>query len=197
MPLPGPIDLFQAVDPRLAPGLQAEYRERASLPCPALPSGASIVLVGHRAAGKTRLLPLVAALAGRAAFDLDRELEVHHQRSLREWVRDDAPGFRAAERSRFSALPAGSVIAVGGGFLSLHADLLEGNFPVLVPVSFETYRERLLADKRRPRLRPELSLEDEIAEVFRSREQAHAKVRTFSLVELLVALQPTSTQGGR
>lgn len=196
MPPPGPIDLLRAVDPRLVSGLVAEYRQRASGSGPPLPSGASIVLVGHRAAGKTHLLPRVAALTRRATFDLDRELERHHGRSLRDWVRNDEPGFRAAERARFTALPAASVVAVGGGFLSLHADLLEGHFPVLVPVSFETYRERLLKDTRRPRLRPELSLEDELAEVYRAREQAHAKVRTYSLVDLVLALESAPARGG-
>ncbi len=39
-------------------------------------------------------------------------------------------------------------------------------FTLLVPVTFETYRERLLADTTRPRLRPGMSLEEELASVY-------------------------------
>ena len=52
---------------------------------------------------------------------------------------------------------------------------------VLVPVRFETYRERLMLDRTRPRLRPELSLEEELRVVFESREQLHAQVPTIPL----------------
>ena len=186
---------FQGLDPRLAPALAAEYR-RSSLPPPALPQDGHLVLVGHRAAGKTRLLPLVAELAGRPPLDLDEELEAFHHRSIPDWVREDVSGFRAAERARFAALRPPAVVAVGGGFLSLHADLLAGHLAVLVPVSFDTYRERLLADTGRPRLRPELSLEEEIVQVYQERELAHARVPTVPLVQLLAALHPPGEEAG-
>jgi shikimate kinase len=188
----GPIvsRILEAIDPRLRSELEAELARRAHAPPSwSLPPESRIALVGHRAAGKTRLLPLVAALAGRPAFDLDRELEAHHHRSLRDWVREDEPSFRQAERARFLALPRACVVAVGGGFLSLHADLLEGHLPLLVPVTFETYRERLLADATRPRLRPDLTPEEEVAQVFRAREAAHARVKTVPLADFLLAFQ--------
>jgi len=179
--------ILQAVDPRLGPALKAELARRAGEPPSVTVSPeARIALVGHRASGKTSLLPLVAQLTGRPSFDLDRELEAYHRRSLKDWVREDEPSFRRAERDRFLALPKECVVAVGGGFLSLHADLLEGQLPVLVPVTFETYRDRLLADKRRPRLRPELTPEQEISEVFHAREAAHARVKTVPLVDFLL-----------
>jgi len=196
MPSPPPLHphsrllalILDAVDPRLREGL--------ALALDAAPDTASrlalrpdrqIVLVGHRAAGKTRLLPMVAELTGRPALDLDRELEARFQRSLRDWVREDEPSFRAAERFCFLSLPPGAVVAVGGGFLSLHGALLTGHVPLLVPVTFETYRERLLADASRPRLRPALSQEEEIFQVFHEREALHAKESTVSLAEFLHA----------
>jgi len=140
-----------------------------------------VVLAGHRAAGKSRALPVFETLLGRPGIDLDRWLEAHHRRSLKGWVRHDPTSFRRAEREAFLAQPRGSLIAVGGGFLSLHADLLEGAWTVLIPIDFETYAQRLRRDRSRPRLRPELSLTQELREVYEAREAAHARVPTHPL----------------
>lgn len=147
-----------------------------------------VVIAGHRAAGKSRLLPLFGALTGRPTVDLDRWVEGHHRRSIREWLRADSDGFRQAEREGFQAQPPGTLISVGGGFLALHPDLLTEAWVVLVPVRFETYRERLMLDRTRPRLRPELSLEEELRVVFESREQLHARVATIPLGQALRVL---------
>ncbi|KFE70359.1 shikimate kinase [Hyalangium minutum] len=144
-----------------------------------------MVLAGHRSAGKTRLLPVVSQLLGRPGLDLDVELERSSGRPLKTWVAEDPKSFRAAERQTLVELPPGSLVAVGGGFLSHHPDALAGMFTVLIPVSFETYRERLLADTSRPRLRPGVTLEEEIATVFHEREALHARVPTVSLVDFL------------
>lgn len=177
--------ILDAVDPRLSPGL----RESLAAPGPAvLPAkGQIVVLAGHRTAGKTRLLPLVSRLLGRPGLDLDVELERTSGRSLKTWVAEDPKAFRAAERQALLNLPPGSLVAVGGGFLSHHPDALAGMFTLIVPVSFETYRERLLADTSRPRLRPGVTLEEEIATVFHEREALHARVPTVSLVDFLRA----------
>ena len=82
-------------------------------------------------------------------------------------------------------MPPGSLVSVGGGFLSHHPEALVGMFTLLVPVSFETYRERLLADSSRPRLRASVTLEEEIATVFHEREALHGRVPTVPLVDLL------------
>ncbi|MBM4381219.1 MAG: shikimate kinase [Deltaproteobacteria bacterium] len=174
--------LLALVDPRLQAEVRAEFeRARQARRLLDLGPGSPVVIVGHRTAGKTRALPLVCALTGRPGYDLDREIEVRHPRSLRAWVQLDPNGFRAAERRVFGQLPRASVISVGGGFLALHADLLEGCTPVIVPISFATYRERLLGDQSRPRLRPELTVEDEIVEIFHSREALHRQFPTVSL----------------
>jgi shikimate kinase len=176
---------LNAVDPRLSPRL----REALDQPGPTLlpAAGQTVVLAGHRTAGKTRLLPVVGQLLGRPGLDLDVELERSSGRSLKTWVAEDPKAFRAAERQALLNLPPGSLVAVGGGFLSHHPDALVGMFTVLIPVSFETYRERLLADTSRPRLRPGVTLEEEIATVFHEREALHARVPTVSLVDFLRA----------
>lgn len=177
--------ILAAVDPRLSPGLAAALRE----PGPArLPErGQPVVIAGHRAAGKSTLLPLVAELLGRTGIDLDYALEREHKRPLKRWVQEAPQEFRAAERALFLRLPKGGVISVGGGFLSHHGEVLERCFTLLVPISLETYRERLLRDTSRPRLRPGVSREEEIAQLFAEREAAHARVPTVPLVDFLRA----------
>jgi len=176
---------LDAVDPRLSQRL----RESLTAPGPVvLPAkGQTVVLAGHRTAGKTRLLPLVSWLLGRPGLDLDREIERTSGRSLKTWVAEDPKAFRAAERQALLSLPPGSLVAVGGGFLSHHPEALVGMFTVVVPISFETYRERLLADTSRPRLRPGVTLEEEISAVFHEREVLHARVPTVPLVDFLRA----------
>lgn len=177
--------ILGAVDPRLRDAVAARF-ERLRASGGAAPSSVQrVVLVGHRAAGKSRLLPLLAQWLQRPPVDLDAELERRHGRPLSEWVVADEPSFRLAERVTFASLPAGVLVAVGGGFLSHHGELLLGECPVLVPVTFETYRERLRGDRTRPRLRPELTADEEIERIFVDREARHARVPTVELAALL------------
>ena len=175
--------VLASVDPRLAPGL----REALARPGPALlpAPGQTVAMGGHRSAGKSRLLPLVGRLLGRTGVDLDHYLERIHGRPLRTWVAEAPAEFRAAERRALLDQPPGGLVSLGGGFLAHHADALEGLFTLLVPISFDTYRERLLRDRTRPRLRPELSLEDELSSVFHEREALHARVPTVALEDFL------------
>lgn len=187
-------EVLSRVDPRLRDGVRAEYlRRRATsgrTPGSRPPPSSRVVLVGHRAAGKTTLLPHVATLLSRRAVDLDAEIERALGRPIRDVLREDERRFRAAERECFQRLPGETVVAAGGGFLSLHQDLLEGHAAVLVPVSFETYRDRLLADASRPRLRPELSPEEEIRAVYEEREAIHRRLSNLwtSLAEWLAGV---------
>lgn len=149
-----------------------------------------MVLVGQRVAGKTTLLPHVATLLGRQGIDLDAALEREAGRPLREWFSDDERGFRDAERAMFTKLRATyGVIACGGGFLSLHASLLRGCVAVEVPISFDTYSERLRADQSRPRLRPEVSFAEELRDVYAERERRHAIERPMQFVEFLLRVE--------
>ncbi len=176
--------LLEWVDPRLQATLRGELERRRPERQEGLPRGVTVVLAGHRAAGKTQLLEPTARLLCREGVDLDHALERQHGRALREWVQADEASFRAAERALFQALPPGLVVSVGGGFLSHHADLLRGLVTVEVPVTFETYRERLLADATRPRLLPGVPLEEELRAVFAEREERHRAARPISLVDL-------------
>lgn len=175
--------ILESIDPRLKPGIEVTLVRKGPTAAPT--PGQTVVLAGHRSAGKTRLLPLVSRLLGRPGVDLDAELERTSGRNLREWVANDQPGFRAAERQALLGMPPGSLVAVGGGFLSHHPDALAGCFTVVVPMTFATYRERLLADTTRPRLRPELSLDEELSSIFHEREALHARVPTVALVDFL------------
>jgi shikimate kinase len=178
-------EILEAVDHRMRPGIEVTLVRPGPTAVPQ--PGQTVVLAGHRAAGKTRLLPLVGRLLGRTGVDLDAELERQSGRSLRDWVAQSPSEFRAAERRALLELPPGSLVAVGGGFLSHHADALAGSFTLLVPIAFATYRERLLADTSRPRLRPELPLDEELSSIFHERESLHARVPTVPLVDFLRA----------
>lgn len=144
-----------------------------------------VVLVGHRGAGKTSVLHALAERLARPAIDLDALIAKREGVTVRALFERSEAEFRAAERRAFCSVPGRAVIAAGGGFLAHHADLLAGHTPVLVPIDFETYRARLLRDTARPRLKPELSLEQEIATVFAEREALHARVKTLPLAEVL------------
>ncbi len=182
------VTLLDQVDPRLQPLLRAEWERRRGEAVEALPCDVTVVLAGHRAAGKTLLLPRVAKALGRDPVDLDQELVRRHQRALHEWIQNDERDFRAAERETFRSLPTGLVVAVGGGFLSQHADSLRGCVTVEVPISFETYVERLTQDTTRPRLRPELTLDEELREIYSEREFRHAAARPLSLIDFMLRL---------
>jgi len=144
-----------------------------------------VALVGHRGAGKSRLLPLVCRWTGLPGADLDRLIEQDAGQDLVSFFNTDPAAFRAAERRAFASIGGPAIVATGGGFLSLHADLLRDHTAVLVPITFETYRARLLGDASRPRLRPELSREEEIAQVYAEREERHAAADTIPLLDFL------------
>jgi shikimate kinase len=183
------VRFLEDIDPRLKDELRATYARRRGEAVDPLPRGVTVVLAGHRGAGKSTLVRKVGEALGRPWVDLDGELERRSGRLLREWVQSDERSFRAAERQAFLELPPGRVVAVGGGFLACHREVLSGSLVVLVPVSFETYRERLLADRARPRLRPELSLEEELREVWAEREELHRAARPLSLVDFVLRLE--------
>jgi shikimate kinase len=173
-------ELAEGLDPRLRDAFLSDVAraEPVSLK-------GHVVLVGHRAAGKSRLLEPLARRLVRPAVDLDAQIP--GDRVLFERSQAD---FRRAERAAFLAIAQPSVIAAGGGFLFHHADLLEGHTAVLVPVTFETYCERLRADTTRPRLRPELSFDEELETVFRERDPLYR--RCMPLARLVATLEAAS-----
>ena len=60
------MDLLRHLDPRLRPVLENELRRRTGAPIDGIPRGVTVVLAGHRGAGKTTVLPHVAAALGLA-----------------------------------------------------------------------------------------------------------------------------------
>jgi len=147
-----------------------------------------LVLAGHRAAGKSALLSAFAAASGRPAFDLDRLLEATYHAPILDWFPEDPASFRAAERAEFEETPAHAAVAVGGGFLAHHADLLEDDTVVVVPLSLATYCERLRRDRSRPRLYPNLSLAEELAFTWHLREAEHRRFPSLPLGAAVRAL---------
>jgi shikimate kinase len=181
--------LLDAVDHRLRHALHAEWDRRLGEPIEGIPRGVTVVLAGHRAAGKSTVLPQVASQLQRQGIDLDVELERRYQRPLKPWVEVDVASFREAEAAVFASLPAGGVVAVGGGFLAHHASRLRGAVVVEVPVSFETYAERLQHDETRGRLYPSLSRDQELRRVFHERSALHAAAQPLSWVDFALKLR--------
>jgi shikimate kinase len=147
-----------------------------------------VVLVGHRGAGKSRLLKPLAGWMKRPGVDLDEAIARRTGATVRSTFERSPAEFRRLERQAFCAVEDPALIAAGGGFLFHHADLLASHTAVLVPLSLETFRERMRADRARPRLKPELSLDDEIEFIFAEREPVHREARTIPLAQLVAAL---------
>jgi shikimate kinase/3-dehydroquinate dehydratase len=179
------VTLFSLLDPLLQDAERSAYRRFKESALDGLPRALTVVLVGHRAAGKSTLLPHLAALLRRQGFDLDDELERVHRRPIKNWVTEDVESFRQHERQHFLSMPRGAVVAVGGGFLSHNPALMRDCLPVLVPISFETYVERLEHDKKRPRLRPDLTIREELQAIYDERAAVHRQVKTMSVAELV------------
>ncbi len=184
--------VWDCVDPRLAESLRQDYAKKVARRATAPIAPTAAALVGQRAAGKSRLLPLLAAWTGLPACDLDELVERRTGRPPSDWFPADEAGFRAAERAAFLELHPPALVATGGGFLSNHADTLHGWLAVEIPITAETYRERLLADRSRPRLRPGLTVEEEIERIYAERTRLHAAVSTIPLVDFLVSTSPAA-----
>ena len=81
---------------------------------------ANIYLCGPPGAGKSTVAPLLAALRGLDAVDVDAAIEAKDGRSIARIVAEDGePAFRALERETIGALATGgdSVVALGAGAL--------------------------------------------------------------------------------
>lgn len=80
-----------------------------------------LVLTGFMGSGKSTLAPLLGRALDLPWLDMDPELETRTGRSIARWIREDEPGFRAAERALFGELlheGRARVIASGGGLVA-------------------------------------------------------------------------------
>jgi shikimate kinase len=107
------LDTLEIIDPRMREAVRADLERYQVRPDP-LPPDAQVVLVGHRMAGKSSLLPHIASLLARRGFDLDVEIERRSGRSVKELFEKGEAIFRRAEREAFLELPPRSVVAAGG-----------------------------------------------------------------------------------
>ena len=81
---------------------------------------ANVYLCGPSGAGKTTVAPLLAALHGFDAVDVDETIESHDGRRIARIVDEDGePAFRERERATIAALAqrGRTVVALGGGAL--------------------------------------------------------------------------------
>ena len=133
------------------------------------------VFVGHRGTGKTTLGRKVAQMLDRTYFDLDDVIAKETQTLPSEWVEDDEAGFRALEIETLEKLVGekkkGRVISPGGGI----QEIPENAFVIWI------YRHgwEQIAESNRTRLRPEISMADELEWMRSSREPKYAAWASF------------------
>jgi shikimate kinase len=86
---------------------------------------ANVYLCGPPGAGKSTVAPLLAALRGMDAADVDAAIEAEDGRRITEIVENDGePAFRARERDTIAAFArrGGAVVALGAGALENEAN---------------------------------------------------------------------------
>ncbi|HYZ14807.1 MAG TPA: 3-dehydroquinate synthase [Candidatus Acidoferrum sp.] len=121
---------------------------------------ANVYLCGPPGAGKTTAAPLLAALRGVDAIDVDSVIEAEAGLSIAALIeRDGLAAFRRRERETIATLAArgGAVVALGGGALEdpVNRDVIDASGTlVFLDASLETCAERTARDGgTRPLLR--------------------------------------------
>ncbi len=132
-----------------------------------------IALVGFRGSGKSVLGARLAAGLRRPFFDLDREIELAHGRSIRDLFRDGETAFRELEAETLAGVipRPGIVLAPGGGAILRRAsrDLLRArSFCLFLDVPEEELVARLGDGAGRPPL-TNLPLAEEVRTILRQR----------------------------
>ncbi len=112
-----------------------------------------IALIGHRGAGKSTLGARIAQKTGRPFVDLDDFI----QTTSGQGFASDRQAYRRLERQAFDELcarPAPPIIACGAGFHPLHQG------PLYLWIDRQDWRHEVTQSDR-PRVRPDLSLQEE------------------------------------
>ena len=131
------------------------------------------VLIGHRGVGKTTLARRAAELLGRPFLDLDEKIETDTGRSPLSWLAESEPKFRAVEIRTLREIAEPAVVALGAGIEA-------------VPDSFGAiWIQRIgwedTARLRQPRIRRELTPEEEFEWMRATREPRYAEWADASL----------------
>src|SRR5690554_2674180 len=140
--------------------------------CPSTPPAefmskpAPILLVGHRGVGKSTLGRLAASQLGRPFVDLDRYIAEHTGLPVADLVTRDIETFRSTEARHARSLAArgdAPIIAAGAGLTAFPAGAL------IVWIEREGWQATVVQSDR-PRVRPDLSLDDEHRWMIATRE---------------------------
>jgi shikimate kinase len=130
----------------------------------------SILLIGHRTSGKTVLGRKLAKARGLAFLDLDEIIETREGRSAAELVSENEPRFRRLEQELLLELvadPRPAVLTTGAGCEAWPLGIRT------IWIYREGWEESALSQRRR--LRPELSADEEIAWMRRTREDRYRR----------------------
>ncbi|TXD42997.1 hypothetical protein FRC96_02285 [Lujinxingia vulgaris] len=140
--------------------------------CPSSPSTRKdhhtppILLVGHRGVGKSTLGRLAASRLGRPFFDLDDVIAEQSGTTIDDLVARDIESFRTIEARTARTLTAQTnapIIAAGAGLNTLPPGA------IIIWISRDGWQSTV-ASSNRPRVRPELSLDEEHRWMIRTRE---------------------------
>jgi shikimate kinase/3-dehydroquinate synthase len=137
---------------------------------------ANLWLCGPPGAGKTSVAPLLAALRGLDAVDVDRLVENEDGRRIVEIVdQDGEPAFRERERAAIArvATRGGTVVALGGGALEDEANrqaIASSGILIFLDASLETCRMRTA---REAGLRPLLREQGALARLHAGRRERY------------------------
>jgi shikimate kinase len=120
------------------------------------------VLVGHRGSGKTTLGKLLAIRLQKPFVDLDQKIETETGRSPGSWLAESQRKFRDLEVSTLEKIGDGTIVAPGAGI-----ETIPDRMGVIWLYRHGWEHE---AVRNRPRVRPEMSMEAELAWMRQERE---------------------------